>query len=390
MDRIYLDNAATSHPKPDAVLEAMRHYAHELGASGGRGAYREAVEAGGLIADCRRRLARLIGASDPNHVVFTLNCTEALNLAIHGLLVARAHAVTTTMDHNSILRPLNALRATRGIEVTFVPADRRTGRVHAEDVIAAFRPETRLVAIQHASNVTGALQPIEPICREARRRGIICLVDAAQSAGHVPIDVEALQIDLLAVPGHKGLLGPLGTGALYIRPGLEREITPLVEGGTGSVSESPVQPEFMPDRFESGSHNAIGLAGLDAALAWIEQRGVGALRDHDRALSAAFLDRAGEVEGLTVFGPVSPDERVAVFSVRLAGYEPAELAALLESEFGLLCRSGIMCAPLAHTTLGTAAGGGTTRLSFGPFNSASHVERAVEALSSLAAVSPAA
>lgn len=384
--RLYLDNAATSFPKPPEVFEAMRRYAEELGASAGRGAYHEALATGEILADVRRRLARLINAPAPEHVVFSLNCSSALNQAIKGYLRKGDHVVTSRMEHNSVLRPLQALSDEDLIEVTYAPADSDTGRVDAADLLAAIRPRTKFIALVHASNVTGTIQPIEAVGAEARSRGIPFLVDAAQTAGHVPIDVQAMNIDLLALPGHKGLLGPLGTGALYIRPGLEGAIAPLVQGGTGSVSERPVQPDFMPDKFESGSHNAIGLAGLAAALRWIESASVESLHAHDRSIAERFLERSAEIAGLTIYGPKSAEDRVAVFSIRLAGLDPNELSALLETEFDILTRSGLHCAPWAHETIGTHADGGTTRLSFGSFNTPADVDRCVESLGKLSDV----
>ncbi|MBX3396635.1 MAG: aminotransferase class V-fold PLP-dependent enzyme [Phycisphaerae bacterium] len=383
--RLYADNAATSFPKPPGVWEAMRSYAEQLGASAGRGAYHEAVETGELLTRCRRQLARLINAESPNQVIFTHNCSGALNQAIKGLLRSGDHVVTTTMEHNSVLRPLNSLTVDRDISVDYVQADSETGIVDLDAVIAAIRTKTRLVAVVHASNVTGSLQPIEAIGVETRRRGIPLLVDAAQSAGHVPIDVRAMGIDLLALPGHKGLMGPLGTGALYLRSSLENELSPLIEGGTGSASEHPIQPDFLPDKFESGSHNAIGIAGLSAALSWVETASIDRLHSHDQSLCAAFIESARGVDGLTVYGPMNPRHRVAVFSVRVEGFDAAELAAALESEFEILTRPGIHCAPLAHRTIGTDTEGGTTRLSFGVFNTVDDVHRCVDALSRLAA-----
>jgi selenocysteine lyase/cysteine desulfurase len=270
------------------------------------------------------------------------------------------------------------------MEFTWFRFDPATGRVDPDDIRRALRPVTRLIVLQHASNVTGVIQPIEDVARIAREHAVVLLIDAAQTAGHLPIDVAALGIDLLAFPGHKGLLGPLGTGGLYIRPGLEREIAPLTAGGTGSISEVPIQPEHMPDRFESGSHNAIGLAGLSAALQWLGDRGPAALRSDDEAMSEHFLARLADVDGLTLFGPRDPRQRVPVFSVRIDGFDPAELSAVLESEFGILTRSGIHCAPWAHETLSTAAGGGTTRFSFGPFNTEADVDACVDALGNIA------
>src|SRR6185312_5818694 len=237
--RLYLDNAATSFPKPPGVTEAMVRYATELGASAGRGAYREAVETGSLITECRRRLNRLFNGQNPDHFIFTLNCSDGLNLAIKGLIDPReqSHAICTQIDHNSILRPLRAMEEYGWIETTRAPIDPGTGLVYPDDIRRAIRPDTRLIALTHASNVTGTLQPIREIGRIAREAGVPLVVDAAQSAGHVPIDLQADGIDLLAAPGHKALLGPLGTGFLYIRAGLETQLRPLKEGGTGSISE---------------------------------------------------------------------------------------------------------------------------------------------------------
>jgi cysteine desulfurase/selenocysteine lyase len=384
--RLYVDNAATSFPKPPEVLEAIQAYAEDLGASAGRGAYQEAIETGDILASCRGRLARLIHAEAPEQVVFTMNCSVALNQAIKGHLRRGDHVVTTTMEHNSVLRPLHALSAAGRIQADYVQADASTGLVEVDALFAAVRPQTRLIAVTHASNVCGSLQAIEAIGRESRRRGTALLVDAAQTIGHVPIDVQAVGIDLLAVPGHKGLMGPLGTGALYIRPGLDETLQPLMEGGTGSVSDRAAQPEFMPDKFEPGSHNAIGLAGLDAAIAWIEDRTVDALRARDLALSSRFLERTADIASLTVFGPGAAADRIAVFSVCVAGMSPDRLSASLEDDFGILTRSGIHCAPMAHATLGTDRSGGTTRLSFGAYNSLDDVDRCATALAELAGV----
>lgn len=383
-DRIYCDNAATSFPKPPDVLAAMQQYAETLGASAGRGAYREAIEAGEMLTDGRRRIARLINAPSPESIIYTLNCSSALNLAIHGVLRDGDHVVATRMEHNSVLRPLHLLLAEKRIDVSWVPADARTGIVDVEAVRSALRSNTRLLCVNHGSNVTGAVQDIASLSSICAKHDALFLVDVAQTIGHIPIDVREWKIDLLAFPGHKGLMGPLGTGGLYIRPGLESTMRPLIQGGTGSISELPEQPEFMPDRFEPGSHNAIGIAGLVASLKWIEARGVDALREHDRSLSAQFLEATQNIPGMTVFGPTDVTRRVAVFSVVLDGLEPSELAALLESEFGILTRPGIHCAPFAHQALGTDVKGGTTRISFGAFNTLDDVERCATALRELA------
>lgn len=400
--RIYLDHAATSRIKPPAVLEAVVGYMRDNGASAGRGAYREALAIAQTMRQCRDRFNRLIHGQDPNHCIFTLNCSDALNLAIKGVLRPGDHVVTTAMDHNSVLRPLSALEKRLGLKVTHVLADPATASVNPADVRAAITPQTRLVALVHASNVSGTLLPIAEVGEICRKAGIIFLVDAAQSCGHVPLDVQAMNMDLLAVPGHKGLLGPSGTGFLYVRPGLEDRLETLKEGGTGSVSENPYQPDTLPDKYEQGSHNAIGIAGLNASLGWILERGVETIWRHDAQLCERFLQELQGVEGLTIFGPggthdpleisnlksqISPPlPRVGVFSVRLEGYTPHELAAVLESEFGILTRAGLHCAPFAHRTLGTLNDGGTTRFSFSAFTTPEDVSAATGALKTLAGV----
>ncbi len=384
--RLYMDNAATSFPKPRAVLDAMVRYTTSIGASAGRGAYHEAIETGQIIAECRRRLCRLFNGEQPEHFIFTHNCSDALNLAIKGLIDPRrgGHAICSAIDHNSVLRPLNALADRGWITQTRVRIDPRTGLVDPADIQRTIQPDTRMIIVTHASNVSGTVQNIREIGRIARERDIPYIVDAAQSAGHLPIDVQADLIDLLAAPGHKGLLGPLGTGFLYVRPGIEKILGPIREGGTGSVSEDDRQPDFMPDRYESGSHNAIGIAALSAGLKWILDQGMEKLAAHDRELVATFLEGIDNLPGLTLYGPQGVINQCAVFSVRIDGYEPAELAGILESHYGILTRPGIHCAPLAHQAFGTTAFGGTTRFSFGPFLTSQDVNYATDALAEIA------
>ncbi len=391
--RIYMDNAATSFPKPVTVHEAMLRFATELGASPGRGAYAEAREAGRWMVECRQLLCRLIGADEakPQQIIFTLNTTDALNLAIRGILLApsttdKGHIITTRLDHNSVLRPYNALADQIGVEQSRIACDPITGLVDPDDIRKAIRSDTRLIAVVHGSNVTGTLQPIRAIGRIAREHDIPFIVDAAQTIGHVPLNVEDDFIDLLAFPGHKGLLGPLGTGGLYIRPGIENRMTTVREGGTGSLSEHDTQPTFLPDRFEPGSHNAIGIIGLCEGVRWILQRGIDQLWKHEQDLIRTFIGAIdeGEMPGLILHGPQGLKDRCGVFSVRIEGQpdlaQPQALSDMLEKEYGILTRSGIHCAPLAHQTFGTYAVGGTTRLSFGPFLTVQDVRYAVDAL----------
>lgn len=385
--RLYVDNAATSFPKPREVTEAMVHYAQKVGASAGRGAYDEAKESARVIKTCRERLNQLFNGQNPDHFIFGLNCSDALNLGICGMLRPGDHVVTTYMDHNSVLRPLNALASSGMITQTRVKVDPITCVVDPNEILKAVTPKTRLISVVHGSNVTGTIQPIREIGKIARELAVPFLVDAAQSAGHVPIDVQADNIDMLAFPGHKGLLGPLGTGALYIRPGIEKILKPVRFGGTGSVSESDFQPEFMPDKYEPGSHNAIGIAGLSEGVAWILKKTVAAIYEHDRALCKCFIGAVDGVYNLRFYGPQGIKDRCGVFSVRIGDLTPLELAQRLEKEYGILTRPGIHCAPLAHQTIGTLNtpnGAGTTRLSFGPFVEIPDVQYAANALSTIA------
>ena len=382
--RLYIDNAATSFPKPPVVHEAMMRFATNLGASPGRGAYAEAREAGRLMTLCRQRINQLINGQNPDHVIFTLNTTDGLNIAIRGLIRPGDHMITTWLDHNSVLRPFNALVEQIGAQQTRVKCDPATGLVDPDDVAKVIQPNTRLIAIVHGSNVSGTLQPIRDIGRIARDRGVFYLVDAAQTVGHVPVDVQADHVDLLAFPGHKGLLGPLGTGVLYIRPGIEKHMITTREGGTGSLSEQDTQPDFMPDRFECGSHNAIGIIGLSEGVQWILDRGVDELWRHERELICVMLEgltETGAMPGLSLIGPQGVKDRCGVFSVRIEGFEdPQALSDLLERDYGILTRSGIHCAPLAHMTFGTHALAGMTRFSFGPFLNAHDIQYATDAL----------
>lgn len=384
--RIYLDNSATSFPKPPSVTEAMVRFAEHCGASAGRGAYAEARACEDLLAQCRARVAELLHAEGPQRIVFAMNCSEALNSAVRGLLntaPAGSHAIATAMEHNSILRPYNALAEQTGLVPEFIPCDPQTGLVDPDDVRRAIRPKTKLISCVHVSNVTGTMQPIAEICRIAREADIPCLIDAAQSAGHVEIDVQALGADFLAFPGHKGCLGPLGTGVLYIRPGAETRCRTMKEGGTGTISEQAVHPRTMPDKYEIGSHNAIGLAGLWEGVLWVLKQEAKKIRAHDETLCAQFLRKTENIEGLTVFGPRDLQHRAGVFSLRVADLSPHELADRLEEQYGICTRPGVHCAPLAHKTIGTHPVG-TCRMSFGPFTTERHIELAADALANIA------
>jgi cysteine desulfurase / selenocysteine lyase len=381
--RIYLDNAATSWPKPEAVYQAVDRFQREIGAAAGRGSYAEALESGRLVETARAGVARLIAAGDPRRIIFTSSGTDGLNLALHGFLGPGDHVVTTTAEHNSILRPLRELEERSGVTVTRVDCD-AAGQVDPDDMRKAIRSETKLVAMIHASNVTGSLQPAAEIGRIAHERGAALLIDAAQTVGHLPISVDELGVDLLAAPGHKGLLGPLGTGVLYIRPGLEASLRSFRQGGTGTRSEEDRQPESLPDKYEAGNLNVAGLAGLAAAIEFLETRGISAIRRHELKLLERFLAGLKQIQGVTVSGPKKIDDRVGVVSLRVEGYDPQEVAAVLDATYGIQVRPGLHCAPLMHKAIGAFAGGGTVRFSFSPFTTADEIDAALTSLREIA------
>jgi cysteine desulfurase family protein len=308
-------------------------------------------------------LADLFGAKDSSRFVFTENATEALNQAIKGILSAGDHVVTTSVEHNSVMRPLRRMMETAGVTVTVVPAG-PDGTVDAGAVAAAIRRKTRLVAVVHASNVSGAIQPVREIARAARRAGIFSLVDAAQTAGAIPIDLSDLSADLLAAPGHKGLLGPQGTGFLYVREGVP--LVPLIEGGTGSRSENDHQPDFYPDALESGTRNSVGIAGLGVSLSWLLRRGVDRIREKEMELLSDLIEGMRKIPGVTLYGPLDPARCASVLSFRVEGMDPAATGERLEKRFRVLVRAGLHCSPNGHRTLGTFPEG-TVRVSPGPF-----------------------
>ena len=378
--RCYLDNAATSWPKPEGVLAAMDHYHRELGVAAGRGATRAAAEVDATIARCRMRAARLLNAESSDRIVFTFNGTDSLNVAIHGVLKPGDHVVTSTLEHNSVLRPLSELHRRIGIETTFIEPE-SNGRVEPTKFREAIRPNTKLIALIHASNVTGVAQPIDDVGAIARQAGALMLVDAAQTAGHLPIDVRSSPIDVLACPGHKGLLGPLGTGLLYLHPNVEEHVTSFRQGGTGSVSEDDRQPERLPDKYESGNHNVPGLFGLEAALDWLEQHSIAAVHQHELALRQRLIESLRDVSSVRLFASdVLSEFAVGVLSFFVDGFDPQEVTAILDQDFQIQTRAGLHCAPGAHRSLDTLATGGTVRVSFGSANRPEDVDRLSKAI----------
>lgn len=379
---IYFDNAATSWPKPPEVLEAMTRFLRDVGANPGRSGHRTAVEAGRIVYAAREAVCELVNAPDPLRVAFAANVTQALNMAMRGLLRPGDHVITSSMEHNSVMRPLRALEC-EGVQLTVVRCSPE-GFLNPADVEAAIRPNTRMIVLNHASNVAGTLLPVREAGRIARERGLLLLVDAAQTAGAYPIDVQADGIDLLAFTGHKSLLGPMGTGGLVVGPRVDvSRMEPLIRGGTGSRSEREEQPDFLPDMLESGTPNAVGIAGLDAGIRWVLARGVDAIRAHERTLAQRAIDGLRAIPGVTVYGPLDAARQTATVSFNIAGMEPSEVGLRLDEEHGILCRVGLHCAPAAHRTLGTFPAG-TVRFGMGVFSTTEEVDAAVAAVASLA------
>jgi len=384
---IYLDNAATSYPKPEEVYRGIEAFVRASGANPGRGGHRRAVEAEAMINDTRRLLARLFHAPRPERIVFGHNATDGLNMAIKGVLRPGDHAITSVLEHNSVSRPLNQLEKEGVITLDRLPATAEH-LIDPDQVARAFRPNTRLVALTHASNVTGTIQPIGAIGRIARGRGVLFLVDAAQSAGVVPIDIESDCIDLLAFTGHKALLGPTGTGGLVV--GERAEVRPWREGGTGGDSTRPVQPEEFPHRLEGGTPNIFGIAGLREGVRLLLERGVESVLEHERALIKTFVTALARRDRLqwygadTVIAESQGVGRVGLVGVNVPGFAPSEVGAILDEQFDIAVRPGLHCAPYAHEHLGTFPQG-TVRLSVGILTTADEMRRAAAAIDEIAA-----
>jgi cysteine desulfurase family protein len=375
---IYLDNAATSWPKPPGVLEAIQDFFANAGGNTGRAGHRRSIASSRAVSLARERLAELLGVEVPDELVFTKNATEGLNLAILGLAPEGGRIVTTSLEHNSVMRPLRHLEETGECLVEIVPADGNTGEIDLEMWAAALRGPGRVLAVAtHASNVTGVVLPVADLAAAAADAGTPFVVDASQSAGHIPLDLAALGASAVAMPGHKGLLGPTGTGLLYLAPGIEVE--PLIRGGTGSQSELEVQPDFAPDRYESGTLNAMGVVGLGAAAEHLHGVGVENVHAHLVELGRRFRDALYPVEGVTMLGPLDPADGVGILSLNVEGIPCATVSRYLDDEWGVMTRAGLHCSPAAHRSLGTAPEG-TVRFSWSHDTTRQEIDVAAEAL----------
>ncbi|MCF8054946.1 MAG: aminotransferase class V-fold PLP-dependent enzyme [Deltaproteobacteria bacterium] len=375
---IYFDNAATSKPKPAEVLQAMQHYFENIGTSPGRSGYNLAITAGRIIMESRERIAELLGVPDPLEIVLTKNVTESLNIATWGLLEPGDAVITTAMEHNSVIRPLREREARGEISLSVVPCS-PWGELDLTAMERAITPQTKAIFVQHASNVTGGIMPLEEIGAIAQRHDCLLVVDGAQSAGALPLNLANSAVDIFAFTGHKSLLGPQGTGGFYVKKDVAKQMKRFLCGGTGSRSEFETHPEFLPDKFEAGTPNTIGFAGLNAALKFLKNEGVTNIRAKEEELTAFFLTGLKSIGGIKIYGPADAKKVLPAVSFTIEGISPAEAAETLEEEFGIMTRVGLQCAPLAHRTIGTFPTG-TIRFSFGYFNTQEEVQTGLLAL----------
>jgi cysteine desulfurase / selenocysteine lyase len=375
---LYLDHAATSWPKPPEVIRAMGDFCNLAGGNPGRSGHRLSLAASRVVYEAREAVAELFGMPDPLRVIFAANATHAINLALRGLLRTGDRVVTTGIEHNAVMRPLRALEQ-QGVKVSVIPCD-PDGSIDLVRAAAAIMPGTRMVVVNHASNVAGTILPIVELARLAHDVGAWLLVDAAQTAGVIPIDVTAMGIDLLAFTGHKGLQGPMGTGGLVINKTVDTAaIEPLIRGGTGSGSAHETQPEFCPDKFESGTPNGVGIAGLGAGVRWVQQRGIAAIREQDQELTQALVEGLEAIPRLALYGPTDAAQRTATVSFTVAGRRVSEIGLRLDDQFGILCRVGLHCAPAAHRTLGSYPEG-TVRFAAGACTRLDEIRTAIAAV----------
>jgi cysteine desulfurase/selenocysteine lyase len=377
---IYLDNAATTFPKPRAILEAMIETYSRMGVSPGRGSYDLAVEAEEFVNQTRKKLARFFNAPDPDRVIFASNATDALNLAMQGLLEPGDHVVSTRLEHNSVLRLLYHLHQCGLIEYDLVPFDSR-GFIDPEAIAKAIRANTRVVIVCHASNVLGTVQPIPELGRVCNERNVPLLIDAAQSAGVIPIDMDAWQVSAVAFTGHKSLLGPTGIGGLVIQPELDIKSTRF--GGTGVDSKSLIHTQTFPHRLEAGTLNLLGIIGLSEGLDFVMAEGLNAIHHREMKLLTRLRDGLSALDRITLYCQENLSEHVGIITANVQGIEPDDIGAILDADFGIAVRTGLHCAPLVHEDLGTYPEGGV-RFSLGPFNTQEDIDRTIEAMGVIA------
>ncbi len=382
-DLIYLDNSATSFPKPQVVYDFMKEFYQSHGVSPGRSGFDKAIEAENIVHGTRKLLTGLFNGTDPNRLTFSYNATEALNRIIMGMLSKGDHVISTNLEHNSVLRPLNHLERDGGVEVTWIPFDSK-GYVDPDDIEKAFRKNTRLVVVNHSSNIIGTVQPVGEIGRRCRKAGIFFAVDASQSAGAVPIDVQAMCIDLLAFTGHKCLMGPTGIGGAYVGENVPIRCT--IFGGTGVRSLNPFHLDEFPYRMEAGTLNTVGVAGLNAGVKWVLEQGMDKVHAHEIALWDKLRRGVQAVDGVTTYCADDTDNQNPVLSLNIRGFEAGDVGTMLDVDHGIATRTGLQCAPQVHVQLGTDKIHGTVRFSVGPFNTEDEIDKAIEAVREIASI----
>ncbi len=378
MDKlIFLDNGATSFPKPDEVYTFMDSFYRNSGVNPGRSGYDLCMETGELVEDTRRSLTEFFNGKDPNRLCFSYNSTDALNLIINGMLKEGDHALTTTLEHNSVLRPLYHLWKYSGVEVDYIPFD-SNGFVDPDDFPKKFKKNTKLVIINHASNVIGTIQPLKEIGKHCRKRGIPFAIDASQSAGKIPIDMEEMNLDIIAFTGHKSLLGPTGIGGLYVREGIEIRHTRA--GGTGVRSAVRTHLDEYPYRLEYGTLNVLGIAGLHAGLNWIMKKGLDTIHEHEMRLTTLLRDGLKDAEGVSLYCQDDLADHISIFLFNVDGLEALNTSTMLDVDYNIASRSGLHCAPLVHEQLGTDKIHGAVRFGIGPFNTEEEIRTAIDAV----------
>lgn len=379
--KIYLDNAATTYPKPEKVYSSILNYMKNVGASPGRGGYENALTGDRMVYKCRQSLINLFNFNKIENVIFTSNITASLNILIKSIVKDDWHVITSSMDHNSVIRPLVSLEKSNKIELDILNCSEE-GLINVEDFKNTIKDNTKLVVLSHASNIVGTIQPLEAIGNICKEKGIYFIIDSAQTAGVLPLDFQNLNCNALAFTGHKALLGPQGIGGFIIDDKLNNIATNFIEGGTGSLSESTLQPDFLPDKFESGTMNTPGIAGLLAGIEYINEEGLNTIKEREEYLSREFINGLLNIDSIKVYGPLDASLRTATISINSSKIDNSELGFLLDSEFGIMVRTGLHCAPLAHKTIGSFPQG-TLRFSFGAFNDIKDINYALYALNSI-------
>ncbi|WP_409227829.1 aminotransferase class V-fold PLP-dependent enzyme [Gudongella sp. SC589] len=380
MKRVYLDNGATSFPKAPGVAESMMDYIMNNGANVGRGIYESSFQAENIVYETREKLAKMFHFHEPANVVFTKNITESLNIVLKGLLTKNDHVIVSSMEHNAVMRPLNSL-GKKGVSFSRIQCN-QVGELNPQDILRQVNGNTRAVVMTHASNVCGTILNLEEVGKICKDKGLMFIVDAAQTAGFMDVDFKRLNADVIAFTGHKSLLGPQGMGGFLISDDLAKVIETFIEGGTGSLSDKEIQPEYMPDKLEAGTQNIPGIYGLNAALEYLEKRGIENLRSIEMNLVQEFLDGLRKINGIEVIGKKSVNDRTGVVSIDVPGKDNADISFRLNDEYGISTRCGMHCAPSAHETLGTFPRG-TVRFSFSHFNTLEEVEYTLEAIKKL-------